>query len=68
MDLNSDAQNATRVITHCDLHSKITPKRPLITPDHTRGSQERAFGTYFLTGPRQNSFSSLSRVTRLYER
>ena len=45
------------------LHSKITeitPKRPQITPDHTRSSQEHAFGTYFLTGPRQNSFSSLS--------
>ena len=45
------------------LHSKITkicPKRPQITPDHTKSSQEHAFGTYFLTGPRQNSFSSLS--------
>ena len=41
------------------LHSKIakiTPKHPQITPDHTRSSQGRAFGTYFLTGPRQNSF------------
>ena len=41
------------------LHSKIpkiTPKRPQITPDHTRSSQEHAFGTYFLTGPRQTIF------------
>ena len=39
------------------LHSKITPKRPQITPDHTRSSQEHA---YFLSGPHQNSNSSLS--------
>ena len=41
------------------LHSKIpkiTPKRPQITPDHTRSSQEHAFGTYFLTGPRRTIF------------
>ena len=38
------------------LHSKITPKHPQITPDHTRSSQERAFGTYFRTGLCQNSF------------
>ena len=42
------------------LHSKITPKRPQIIPDHIRSSQEHAFGTYFLTWPRQNSFSSRS--------
>ena len=35
------------------LHSKITPNRPQITPDHTKSSQEHAFGTHFLTGPRQ---------------
>ena len=41
------------------LHSKIpkiTPKRPQITPDHTRSSQEHAFGTHFLNGPRQKLF------------
>ena len=45
------------------LHSKITkitPKRPQITPDQTRSSQEHAFGTYFLTGACQNSYPSLS--------
>ena len=45
------------------LHSKITkitPKCPQITQDHTRSSQEHAFGTCFLTGPYQNSFFSLS--------
>ena len=44
------------------LHSKITKinqKRPQITPDHARCSQEHAFGTYFLTGP-SNNVSSLS--------
>ena len=40
------------------LHSnipEITPKRLQITPDHTRSSQEHAFWTYFLTGPRHTS-------------
>ena len=30
------------------LHSQITQECPQITPDHTRGSQNHAFGTYFL--------------------
>ena len=30
------------------LHSKITPERPQITPDHTRSSQNHAFVTLFL--------------------
>ena len=38
------------------LHSKITPKRPKITPDHTKSSQKHAFGTYFLNRPRQTIF------------
>ena len=46
------------VILHSKI-TKITTKRPQITPDHNRSSQEHAFGTYFLTGPRRNSFSSL---------
>ena len=28
-----------------NLHSKITPERPQITPDHTRSYQYHAFGT-----------------------
>ena len=35
------------------LYSKIPPKRPQITPDHTRSSREHAFWAYFLTGSRQ---------------
>ena len=54
-------QNVYNTLWFCILKSlKCTPKRPQINPDHTRSSQEHAFGTYFLTGPRQNSFSSLS--------
>ena len=36
--------------------NQITPKRPQITPDHTRNSQKHAFGSYFLAGPRQTIF------------
>ena len=54
-------QNVYNTLWFCILKSlKCTPKRPQINPDHTRSSQEHAFGTYFLTGPHQNSFSSLS--------
>ena len=45
------------------LHSKITKihsKTFSNTPDHTRSSQQHAFGTYFLTGACQNSYPSLS--------
>ena len=38
------------------LLNQITPKRPQITPDHTRNSQKHAFGSYFLAGPRQTIF------------
>ena len=36
--------------------NQIAPKRPQITPDHTRNSQKHAFGSYFLAGPRQTIF------------
>ena len=43
------------VILHSKI-TKITTKRPQITPDHNRSSQEHAFGTYFLTGPCKTVF------------
>ena len=39
-----------------NLHSKITPERPQITPDHTRSYQNHAFGTYFLLGHAKQFF------------
>ena len=42
------------------LYFQITPERPQITPNHTRSSQNHAFGINFLYWASPNSFSSLS--------
>ena len=54
------------VILHSKI-TKITPERPQITPNHTRSSQNRAFGTYFLYWASPNNISSLSPPQRLVE-
>ena len=45
------------------LHSKITPERPQITPDHTRSSQNHELGTdiFSLLGLTKQFFSLLKR-------